>query len=125
MANLQPRRDGTVSRPEFLRNAVGLQYKTGNVVLDVTKLTPGETVHGGTAVHYNATTQMYEPVLGGATPTPATMVGAVLTRDSAKVYAGQNPMVGALTACNAIEVRCTGVTTAFKDAVKGRIVFDV
>lgn len=121
MANLQPRRDGTVSRPEFLRNAVGLQYKTGNVVLDVTKLTPGETVHGGTAVHYNATSQMYEPV----TAESVNLVGAVLTRDATKVYAGQNPMVGALTACNAIESRCTGVTAAFKEAVQGRIVFDV
>lgn len=125
MANLGQRRDGTVARPEFLRNAVGLQYKTGNVVLDVTKLTPGTTVYGGTAVHYNETTQMYEPVVDGATPTPATMVGAALTRDATKVYAGQNPMVGALSACNAIEERCTGVTANFKDAVKGRIVFDL
>lgn len=122
MTNLQPRRDGTVARPEFLRNAVGLQYKTGNVVLDVTKLTPGEPVYGGTAVFYNPTSQMYEPVTA---ETPDTMAGAVLTRDATKVYAGQNPMVGALTACNAIEARCTGVTANFKAAVKGRIVFDV
>ena len=122
MGNLQTRRDSTVSRPEFLRNAVGLQYKTGNVILDVTKLTPGENVNDGTAVHYNEASQMYEPVVA---ETPATMVGAVLTRDATKVYAGQNPMVGALTACNAIEQRCTGVTANFKEAVKGRIVFDV
>lgn len=122
MSNLKPRRDGTVARPEFLRNAVGLQYKTGNVVLDVSKLTPGTPVYGGTAVFYNPETQMHEPVTA---ETPAEMVGAVLTRDSTKVYAGQNPMVGALTACNAIEERCTGVTANFKAAVKGRIVFDV
>lgn len=122
MANLQPRKASLETRPEFLRNAVGLQYKTGNVVLDVSKLTPGTPVYGGTAVHYNETSQMYEPV---EAETAATMVGAVLTRDHTQVFAGQNPMVGALTACNAIEERCTGVTANFKDAVKGRIVFDV
>lgn len=121
-SNLTPRREGTKSQPEFLRNAVGINYKTGNVVLDVTTLTVGEEIKAGTAVFYNPTTNLYETVKAD---TPETMEAACLTRTSVKVLAGQNPMTGALSACHPLENRCTGVTAAFKAATKGRIIFDI
>ncbi|OXS77950.1 hypothetical protein [Domibacillus enclensis] len=123
--NLKPRIEQVSGQKEFLRNTVGMQWKTGGVTLDATAFTAGQYVKAGTAVFKDTATGLFKPVVDGATPTPATMEAACLTANDVKVIAGSNPIVGALVAGHPLEGKCTGVTTNFKEAVKGRIVFDL
>lgn len=118
--NLQPRRDTIVGgNVEFLRNAVGREYKTGGLTLDASKFTG--TVKAGTAV-FIGDNGLGQP---WAADTAATVKGAGLTSHDVKVISGQNPTVGVLVAGHPLESRCTGVTDTFKEAVKGRLVFDI
>ena len=118
--NLQPRKEKIVGQKEFLRNAVGTEYKTGGATLDASAFGEGY-VDAGTAV-YLGEDGLYKP--WGA-ETVATEKGAGLTSHDVKVIAGQNPIVGVLSAGHPIESKCKGVNDAFKEATKGRIVFDI
>lgn len=127
--NLQPRRDKIVGgNVEFLRNAVGREYKTGGLTLDSSKFKAGSTVKAGTAV-FIGDNGLGQPWVAadaeGNGGTPATAKGAGLTTHDVKVISGQKPTVGVLVAGHPLESRCTGVTDTFKEATKGRLVFDI
>jgi len=123
---LQPRKETIAGQKEFLRNTQGMQFKTAGVTLLASDFTAGEYVKAGTAIFIDSDTGLGRRwVPGGATPTAATQTGACLTTHDVKVYAGQNPIVGALVAGHPLENKCTGVNQAFKDAAKGRLVFDI
>lgn len=119
--NLQPRRETIVGQREFLRNSVGMEFKTAGATLAGASFTAGEYVPAGTAVFLDAD-GLYKPV---AAETPATMEGAGLTANDVEIVEGQNPIVGVLVAGHPLEEKCTGVTDAFKTATAGRLVFDV
>ncbi|WP_068672284.1 hypothetical protein [Oceanobacillus sp. Castelsardo] len=122
--NLQPYKQKIVGQKEFLRNAVGTEYKTGGATLDASAFSEGY-VNAGTAV-YLGDNGLYRPWdVTPETGTAATAKGAGLTSHDVKVIAGQNPIVGVLSAGHPIESKCTGVNDAFKEATKGRIVFDI
>lgn len=122
--NLQPTTQKIVGQREFLRNSVGIQYKTAGATLDASAFTTGEYVKAGTAVYKDEASGLYVPwedagEEGGARD------GAGLTSHDVKVVANSNPIVGVLAAGHPLESRCTGVTASFKEAVKGRLVFDI
>ncbi|MYL44594.1 hypothetical protein GLV94_02965 [Virgibacillus halodenitrificans] len=124
--NLQPRTESIFGQKEFLRNSVGTEYKTGGATLDASQFTAGEYVKAGTAVFKDDTSGLYHP--WDDTPdtgTAATAKGAGLTSHDVKVIAGQNPVVGVLSAGHPLESKCTGVNDKFKEATKGRLVFDI
>jgi len=118
--NLQPRTEKIFGQKEFLRNSVGTQYKTGGATLDGSAFGEGY-VNAGTAV-YLGDNGLYQP---WGEETEATAKGAGLTSHDVKVIKGQNPIVGVLSAGHPIESKCTGVNDAFKEATKGRIIFDI
>lgn len=124
--NLQPTTQKIVGQREFLRNSVGIQYKTGGATLDASAFPTGEYVKAGTAV-YLGEDGLYLPWSDPATEEGVTEVreGAGLTSHDVKVVANSNPIVGVLAAGHPLESRCTGVTEAFKEATKGRLVFDI
>lgn len=107
----------------FLRDAKNLEWTVGNITLDASKLEVGQTIEPGTAVFKNLDTGLYELV---AENTPATMAGAVLTVEQETVTEEDlNVHVSALRKASVYEELLHGVTDNFKEAVKGRIVFDV
>ncbi|BAM99141.1 hypothetical protein [Bacillus phage PM1] len=127
--NLQPRRDTIIGgNVEFLRNTVGLEYKTAGLTLDASAFPAGQVVKAGTAV-YIGDNGLGLPWAAedadGNGGTPATAKGAGLTSHDVRVYEGQNPIVGVVAAGHPLESRCTGVTDTFKEATKGRLVFDI
>lgn len=127
--NLQPRFETIVGQKEFLRNSVGTEYKTGGATLDSTSFTralDNGYVKAGTAVFKDDVSGLYK--LWDNTPasgTEATAKGAGLTSHDVKVFAGQNPIVGVLSAGHPLESKCTNVDENFKEATKGRLVFDI
>lgn len=123
--NLQPYTVKVVGQAEFLRNAVGIEYKTGGATLDASAFTDALEagfVKAGTAVYRDSVSGLYKP---WEALTEATEKGAGLTSHDVTIKAGQNPIVGVLAAGHPLENKCTGVTDAFKEATKGRIVFDI
>ncbi|MUK89149.1 hypothetical protein GMD78_12275 [Ornithinibacillus sp. L9] len=124
--NLQPRREKIAGQNEFLRNTQGIEVKTGGATLDSSAFTAGEYVKAGTAVFKDNASGLYKPWDTTVdTGTPATATGAGLTMNDVKIVEGQNPVVGVLAAGHPIESKCTYVNAAFKEATKGRIVFDI
>lgn len=122
--NLQPRySDVIVGQREFMRNTQGMEVKTAGASLTASDWAVGDLVPAGTAVYKDTTTKMYRRVLAGTAE--ATIVGGGLTMHDVRIQTGSNPIVGVLAAGHPRESRCTGVTTAFKNATKGRIVFDI
>lgn len=119
--NLQPRKDSIISQKEFLRNTQGMEVKTAGVTLLATDWNPGDIVKAGTAIFIDGLGFGRKWLAG----TLATELGASLTMHDVKIIVGSNPIVGALTAGHPIEAKCTGVTANFKEATKGRIVFDI
>lgn len=123
--NLQPYTVKVVGQAEFLRNAVGTEYKTGGATLDASAFTDALAagfVKAGTAVYRDGASGLYNP---WGELTEATELGAGLTSHDVTIATGQNPIVGVLAAGHPLENKCTGVTDAFKEATKGRIVFDI
>lgn len=120
--NLKPKIQNFKERPEFLRDAKYLQYTVGNPVLDGSKFSSTTTVKAGTAIFRNDETGLYELV---QSETPSDMKGAVLTTFDVTVEPKVDEMVGAVRDASVIEKRCTGVTENFKEATKGRIIFDI
>lgn len=124
--NLQPRKEQIIGQKEFLRNTQGIEVKTGGATLDASAFTAGEYVKAGTAVFKDEESGLYKPWdVTPTTGTPATAVGAGLVMNDVKIVAGQNPIVGVLAAGHPVETKCTGVNDLFKEATKGRIVFDI
>lgn len=121
--NLQPVLKKIAGKKEFLRNTVGVEYKTGGATLDASQFTDGEYVEAGTAVYKDADTGLYVPWAdtgeGGAE-----RPGAGLTSHDVYVADGSNPIVGVVVAGHPLENKCTGVTDGFKDEVKGYLRFD-
>lgn len=126
--NLQPRMESFTAPTDFLRNSVGMEYKTAGATLASADFA-GALVNGyiprGTAV-YRGDDGLYHPWDTTAdTGTPATAAGAGLTSHDVKYIAGQNPIVGVLVAGHPLRERCYGVNAAFEEATRGRLVFDV
>lgn len=107
--------------PYFLRDAVNLEYTVGNPVLDGSKFQNEQVVKAGTAISKNKDTGLFELVTDNTTD----LVAPVLTANDVTVYQNENQEVSAIRKASVYEELCTGVTQAFKDAVQGRIVFDV
>lgn len=123
--NLQPRKEDIIVQREFLRNTQGMEVKTAGATLLNTDWTDGEIVKAGTAIYIDGAGMGRKWVTDGATPTPATTTKAGLTMHDVKIRAGSNPIVGVLVAGHPREDRCTGVNQAFKDATRGRLVFEL
>lgn len=122
--NLQPRySDVIVGQKEFMRNTQGMEVKTAGASLTASDWAVGDLVPAGTAVFKDPATKLYRRVLAGTAE--SAIVGGGLTMHDVRIVQGSNPIVGVLAAGHPRESRCTGVTTAFKNAVKGRIVFDI
>jgi hypothetical protein len=123
--NLKPRTEQLFGQKEFLRNSVGMEFKTAGATLDGTAfnaVAENGYVKAGTAV-YKGAGDFFVPV---ATDTAeADLVAASLTAHDVKLVSGSNAIVGTLVAGHPLEDKCTGVTDAFKAATKGRLVFDV
>jgi len=121
--NLKPNLIGEVkATPTAFRDFKNVEWKVGNATLDVTKLEVGQVVEPFTAIKLNDAGN-YELVEAEDTD----IKGALVTGPHAVVVtdAEVNPMVAAIRKASLIEVRCNGITDAFKEAVKGRITFDV
>lgn len=110
------------STPQFLRDGKYPQYTIGNAVLDGTKFTQDTVVKAGTAIFKNSESHKFELVQAD---TPATMEAACLVTTDTKVYANTDTFAPAIRNASVIEERCTGVTANFKEATKGRILFDI
>lgn len=109
--------------PTAFRDFKQVEFTVGNVILDASKFAKGDEVKAFTAIHRNPETNLYEKV---APETAATMVGAVVTTEAVIIEdTTVNEQVPAVRKAALIEERCTGVTANFKEAVKGRITFDV
>lgn len=123
--NLQPRTETIFGQKEFLRNSVGMEFKTGGATLDASKfgdVAENGYVKAGTAV-YLGEDGLYVPWTdageeGGARE------GAGLTAHDVKLVSGSNAIVGVLVAGHPLERKCTGVTDEFKQEVKGYLRFD-
>lgn len=123
--NLQPTTQKIAGQKEFLRNSVGMEFKTGGATLDASEfsdVTEDGYVKAGTAV-YLGEDGLYIPWKdageeGGARD------GAGLTAHDVRVASGSNPIVGVLIAGHPLESKCTGVTDGFKEEVKGYLRFD-
>jgi hypothetical protein len=79
--NLKPTTQQIAGQKEFLRNTVGMEFKTAGATLDGAAFTPGTYVTAGTAVYKDATSGLYKPWAVG---TAATKLGAGLTSHDVK-----------------------------------------
>ena len=107
--------------PEFLRDAKYLEYTVGNPVLDASKFTEPTTVKAGTAISRNKETGLYELV----SDSTSEIVAGVLTANEVTVQPKENEEVSAVRKASVRPERIYGITDAFKEATKGRIVYDI
>lgn len=129
--NLQPTIQKIAGQKEFLRNSVGMEFKTGGATLDASKfgdVAEDGYVKAGTAV-YLGEEGLYvpwkDPSDGGEEGEADTVrEGAGLTAHDVKLVTGSNPIVGVLVAGHPLENKCIGVTDGFKQEVKGYLRFD-
>lgn len=127
--NLQPTKQKIVGQKEFLRNAVGTEYKTGGATLDADKfksVADDGYIKAGTAV-YEGEDGFYVPWEDPSTDEEGNAEarnGAGLTSHDVKLVEGSKPIVGVLVAGHPLEHKCTEVTEAFKQEVKGYLRFD-
>lgn len=111
-----------LTRPkQFMRNAIGIEYKTGGATLDGSAF-PNGFVKAGTAVYRDSSSGLYKP---WNALTESTELGAGLTSHDVEIMPKGNPIVGIVSRGYLEEFRCVGVTDTFKEAVKGRISFDI
>jgi|SRR5699024_6434930 len=138
--NLQPSGLETIyGQKQFLRNSVGLEYKTGGATLDHEAFAGSDVVNdegyvlAGTAVYRDADSGLYVPwedEVPAEEGDPETMSvngnrqGAGLTAHDVKIVEGSNAIVGVLVAGHPLESKCHGVTDGFKEAVRGYLRFD-
>lgn len=121
--NLKPEIIGEANvTPTAFRDFKNVEWKVGNATLEASKLIVGQVVKPFTAIKLNDAGN-YELV--GEEDTD--IKGALVTGPHAVVINDKtvNPMVPAIRKAALIEARCNGITDEFKEAVKGRITFDV
>lgn len=121
--NLQPGTQKIVGQKEFLRNSVGLEFKTSGGTIDSTKfddVVKNGYIKAGTAVFKNkeGLYEAWEDVAG------AEGNAAGLVTHDVKLVSGSNAIIGVLLSGHPIEEKCTAVTEAFKEATKGYLRFD-
>src|SRR5699024_2531466 len=124
--NLQPTKQRIVGQKEFLRNSVGMEFKTGGETLDAdafSDVTEKGYVQAGTAV-YLGEEGLYIPWKdssdgGEEEEAFAVREGAGLTSHDVKLVSGSNPVVAVLISGHPLESKCTGVPDGFKEEVKG------
>ena len=107
--------------PEFLRDAKNVEYTVGNPVLDGSQFSKETTVKAGTAIRRDKNSGLYIVVADGDTD----IVAGVLTANGVVAQPKENIEVPAVRKASVREERLSNVTDAFKEAVKGRIVFDI
>lgn len=128
--NLKPRKETIVGQKEFLRNSVGLQFKTAGATLDgdaFADVAVDGYIKAGTAV-CKGPEGLYVPWSDPKTDEDGNTEvreGAGLVAHDTKLISGSNPITGILAAGHPLEKKCIGVTDAFKEATKGRLVFDI
>lgn len=138
--NLQPHTEKVFGEKQFLRNSVGLEYKTGGATLEAdafTDVAEDGYIKAGTAIYKNEDgfyvpwedVEASEPeedddgepaMIAAATGRE----GAGLTANDVKLIPGSHPIVGVLIAGHPLESKCTAVTNGFKEAVRGYLRFD-
>lgn len=120
---LQPTYRDIVSQKEFMRNAVGMEFKTGGGVLDVSEfgdVAEDGYIQAGTAVGKNSD-GFYVPFDG-----EEDLDGAGLTASEISIDEDEtNAVVGIVVAGHPLERKCHNVSDDFKDAVEGYLRFDV
>lgn len=127
--NLQPTTIDIVGQKEFLRNNVGVEFKTGGATLDADEfkdVMENGYVKAGTAV-YKGSDGLYVPWSDAETDEDGNTEnreGAGLTSHDVRIASNGNPIVGVVVAGHPLEKKCTGVTDGFKDEVKGYLRFD-
>lgn len=110
-------------QPAFLMSGKNLEWTVGNITLDSADFTVGDVVAPGTAVFRDESTGLYKKV---AEDTPATMEAPVLTGHAVVInHSDSNESVAGLKKGSVYTELLTGVTDNFKEAVQGRIVFDL
>lgn len=122
--NLQPKMVDIVSQKEFMRNAVGMEFKTGGATLDADEFKDVKEdgfVKAGTAVYKNED-GLYVPWEDPGEDDKRE--GAGLIANDVEASEGTKPIVGIVVAGHPLEDKCTGVTDDFKDEVKGYLRFD-
>ncbi|HLR58910.1 MAG TPA: hypothetical protein VK094_00330 [Pseudogracilibacillus sp.] len=122
--NLQPRFQKIVGQKEFLRNSVGLEFKTAGATIDVSKF--GDVAEDG---YIKAGTAVYLGEEGFYLPWTDALEdeardGAGLVAHDVKLISGSNAIVGILLSGHPLEDKCIGVTEGFKKATKGYLRFD-
>lgn len=122
--NLKPRNlETTNAMPEFVITGNHLKYTAGNITLDASKLSAGQEVMQGTAVHRDPETGLYLLV---DDTTPADMEGAVLTVHAVRIEdTTVNEQTAGLVAGSVWSEKLIGASDNFKEAVKNRIDFDL
>lgn len=127
--NLQPTLVDIIGQKEFLRNNVGLEFKTGGATLEADAfkdVTKNGYVKAGTAVYKNED-GLYVPWSDPSEDEDGnkdSREGAGLTSHDVMAREGTKPIVGIVIAGHPLESKCTGVTDAFKEEVKGYLRFD-
>lgn len=110
-------------QPAFLMSGKNLEWTVGNITLDSADFTVDDVVAPGTAVFRDESTGLYKKV---TEDTPATMEAPVLTGHAVVIkHADSNESVAGLKKGSVYTDLLTGVTDNFKEAVQGRIVFDL
>lgn len=123
--NLQPRKETIVGQAEFLKSTQGAIFKVGGITLKGSAFPDGNVIKAGTAVMKD-TDGLFIPYqdAGDATAGYSFPEGAevyLTTHDI--VNKGGNAIVGALIEGYVKTSRLTGVTDAFKTAMKHRYIF--
>lgn len=127
--NLQPKMVDIVGQKEFMRNAVGMEFKTGGATLDADEFDDVQedgVIKAGTAVYKNDD-GLYVPWDDPSEDEEGntdSRDGAGLTASDILFEEDTKPIVGVVVAGHPLEKKCTGVTDAFKDEVKGYLRFD-
>lgn len=110
-------------QPAFLMSGKNLEWTVGNITLDSADFTVDDIVAPGTAVFRDESTGLYKKV---TEDTPATMEAPVLTGHAVVIkHEDSNETVAGLKKGSVYTELLTGVTDNFKEAVQGRIVFDL
>lgn len=126
--NLQPTHFDIVGQKEFMRNNVGMEFKTAGATLDADEfsdVTKNGFIVAGTAVYMNGD-GYYVPWedVSDEEDEDDKRLGAGLTTHDVQARDGAFPIVGIVVSGHPLEKKCTGVTEGFKKEVKGYLRFD-
>jgi hypothetical protein len=126
------REETVYSEREFMKQSNMIGEKTSGVTLssDDANVEVGQRMKAGTALYHNGT--RYTPVTdnvddgagGTRAVTAADLNRAGLLAHDVDIVDGNN-LAGMITHGVPDESKCTGVNEAFKEATKGRLLFDM